>query len=108
LENLKAVLQTSNGRHEFTLWVHINSEDNVKSEVFMTVKIQVEVFWVETAKFSETLVSLHNTTWHHNPEGYNLKINNFYNGPNDEGKSLNCLEVQAMRSIVFGLGLTNL
>jgi len=53
----------------------------VRYNVFMVVKIQVKVFWIvmpcsvqrsmpspSSAGTSETLVSYHNTTWHHNQE----------------------------------------
>jgi hypothetical protein len=61
--------------------------------VFTVVKIQVEVFrvvmpcsvivryqhfgrpcWMEAARFSKTLVSYCNTTWHHNPENIDLDL----------------------------------
>jgi hypothetical protein len=69
-------------------------------EIFTTVKIQVEVFWVmtpcsDTVRIStfwmtmlppssaETLISYHNTKTGHNPEDLNLKtqvVKNLYDG----------------------------
>jgi hypothetical protein len=57
-------------------------------EAFTTVKTQVEVFWVvtnvsedhtailqmETAWFSETLVSYSRTAWRHSTEDHDLKL----------------------------------
>jgi len=39
----------------------------------MMVIFQVKVFW-GAAQISKTLVSYHNTTWHHNPEDLDKKL----------------------------------
>jgi hypothetical protein len=71
---------------------HTKTGATLRSEVFVAVKMQVQVFWaamlcsvavgyqdfcfilkMEVARSSETSVSYHNTTWHHNTDDHDLK-----------------------------------
>jgi hypothetical protein len=58
--------------HKFPIPKYLKKYIPARFQIFMAVKIQVEIFWVVTLK-TEAARSYCNTTWYHNPEDSYLK-----------------------------------